>query len=87
MTSLDVETRPHGTSLDAGYDKRLMVTAGRASRQLGQRIASKLGVELTDPGLKTFTDGEVYSNLWQLTFAPDGRCTRFVEWYVLHPRD
>ena len=60
MTSLDVETRTQPTSLDVGYDKRLMVTAGRASRALGTKIAGSLGVGLTDPGLKTFTDGEVY---------------------------
>ena len=60
MTSLDLETKAQPTSLDAGYDKRLMITAGRASRELGANIASKLGVGLTDPGLKTFTDGEVY---------------------------
>ena len=60
MTSLDVETRMRPTSLEAGYDKRLMITSGRASRALATRIASKIGVGLTDPGLKTFTDGEVY---------------------------
>jgi ribose-phosphate pyrophosphokinase len=37
-----------------------MVTAGRASRELGGKISDKLGVELTDAGLKTFADGEVY---------------------------
>jgi ribose-phosphate pyrophosphokinase len=48
------------TSVDAGYDKRMMVAAGRASRELGARIADRLGVGLTDAGLKTFSDGEVY---------------------------
>jgi ribose-phosphate pyrophosphokinase len=48
------------TSIPARYEKRLMVTAGRASRELGGKIAEKLGVELTDAGLKTFADGEVY---------------------------
>ena len=37
-----------------------MVTAGRASRELGGKIAEKLEVELADAGLKTFADGEVY---------------------------
>jgi ribose-phosphate pyrophosphokinase len=60
MSSLDVETRTISTSLDMGYDKRMMVAAGRASRDLGAKIASKIGVGLTDAGLKTFTDGEVY---------------------------
>jgi ribose-phosphate pyrophosphokinase len=48
------------SSIEARYDKRLMVTAGRASRELGGKIAEKLGVDLTDAGLKTFADGEVY---------------------------
>jgi ribose-phosphate pyrophosphokinase len=48
------------TSIPARYEKRLMVTAGRASRELGGKIAEKLGVVLTDAGLKTFADGEVY---------------------------
>jgi len=29
--------------------------------------------------------GRVFSNLFELTFDADGRCTRFVEWYVEHP--
>ncbi|MDQ4041883.1 MAG: ribose-phosphate pyrophosphokinase-like domain-containing protein, partial [Actinomycetota bacterium] len=43
-----------------GYDKQLMVTAGRTSIELGGKIAEKLGVNLTDAGLKTFANGEVY---------------------------
>jgi ribose-phosphate pyrophosphokinase len=60
MSSLETETRPLSTSLPFGYDKRLMIAAGRASRELGAAIAEKMGVGLTDAGLKTFTDGEVY---------------------------
>jgi ribose-phosphate pyrophosphokinase len=60
MTTLDVDTSTQGTSIHGSYEKRLMITSGRASRDLATRIAGKLGVELTDPGLKTFTDGEVY---------------------------
>ena len=48
------------TSIPAGYEKRLMVAAGRASLELGAKIADRLGVALTDAGLKTFADGEVY---------------------------
>ena len=47
-------------SIEAGYEKRLMVTAGRSSRELGGKIAERLNVELIDAGLKTFADGEVY---------------------------
>ncbi len=47
-------------SIKSGYEKRLMISAGRASRELGGKIAEKLEVELTDAGLKTFADGEVY---------------------------
>ena len=47
-------------SVSATYEKRLMLTAGRASMELGGKIAEKLGVEPIDAGLKTFPDGEVY---------------------------
>jgi ribose-phosphate pyrophosphokinase len=58
---LETMTAPEAaSSVHAGYDKRMMVAAGRASQQLGSRIADRLGVSLTDAGLKTFSDGEVY---------------------------
>jgi ribose-phosphate pyrophosphokinase len=61
MASLEVETRPvPPTVLDASYDKRLMIAAGRSSEELGGKIADRLGVTLTNPGLKTFSTGEIY---------------------------
>jgi ribose-phosphate pyrophosphokinase len=61
MASLEVETHPvPPTVLDASYDKRLMIAAGRSSEQLGSKIAGRLGVTLTNPGLKTFSNGEIY---------------------------
>src|SRR5256885_13176320 len=61
MNRLEVEPRPvPGRDLHVTFDKRLMVAAGRASEELGARIADKLGVDLIDAGLKTFSDGEVY---------------------------
>jgi len=45
------------------------------------------GNEVIATGESRYTDGEAFSNLWQLEFADDGRCSRFVEWFVLHPRD
>jgi ribose-phosphate pyrophosphokinase len=46
--------------LDVGYDKRLMLFAGRANPELAAKIADKLGVELGGVTLKTFSNGEVY---------------------------
>jgi ribose-phosphate pyrophosphokinase len=61
MNRLEVEPRPvPPRGLHVSYDKRLMVAAGRASGELGGKIADKLGVDLIDAGLKTFSDGEVY---------------------------
>ncbi len=38
-------------------------------------------------GVTRYLDtGRVFSNLFELEFDPDGRCTRFVEWYMAHPR-
>src|SRR3982751_5793714 len=61
MSALDLEARSSPNILELAYDKPMMVGAGRPSRELGAKIAAKLGVGLTDAGLKTFTDGEVYS--------------------------
>jgi ribose-phosphate pyrophosphokinase len=60
MNRVDVESRPLPKSLPGAYEKRLMVASGRASGELGAKIANKLGVSLIDAGLKTFSDGEVY---------------------------
>ena len=61
MSSVGHRNGAHlGSFIPAGYDKRLMVAAGRASLDLGAKIAERLGVGLTDAGLKTFSDGEVY---------------------------
>ena len=63
MSTVETETQARpapSRSLPIGYDKQLMVTAGRASMELGGKIAAKLGVDLTDAGLKTFANGEVY---------------------------
>ena len=60
-TTVATETRPLVTgAITADYGKRLMVTTGRASKELGSRIAERLNLDLTDAGLKTFSDGEVY---------------------------
>ena len=36
-------------------------------------------------GETRYADGKVYSNLFELTFARDGRCRGFVEWYMRRP--
>ena len=38
-------------------------------------------------GETRYTDGEVFSNLFQLEFDDDGRCTRFTEWFLKHPAE
>ena len=61
MSTVETHARPaHTRSLQAGYEKRLMVTAGRASMELGGKIAEKLGITLANAGLRTFANGEVY---------------------------
>ena len=43
------------------------------------------GDEVIATGETRYANGDVFSNLWQLEFAPDGRCARFVEWYGAAP--
>ena len=47
-------------SIDRDDSKRLMVFAGTSSKQLGQKIADRLGIELGDVRIERFKDGEVY---------------------------
>jgi ribose-phosphate pyrophosphokinase len=61
VTTIETEVAAAaGPFITADYDKRLMVTAGRSSLDLGAKIADRLGLGLTGAGLKTFSDGEVY---------------------------
>ncbi len=56
-----VEPQPSpATRLNLGYDKNLMLFAGRAHPELAAKIAAKLGIEPGPVVLKTFTNGEVY---------------------------
>jgi ribose-phosphate pyrophosphokinase len=59
MSAVAPQPRPK-SHLDLGYDKRLMLFAGRANPELAAKIADKLGVALGGVTLKTFSNGEVY---------------------------
>jgi ribose-phosphate pyrophosphokinase len=49
-----------GHWLQRGPEGRLMLFSGRSNRDLAERIAEKLNIELGDVHLKTFANGEVY---------------------------
>ena len=59
MSAIHTHPAPR-TSLELGYDKRLMVFSGRANPELALRIAGKLDVDLGAVTLKKFSNGEVY---------------------------
>ncbi|WP_433502818.1 ribose-phosphate diphosphokinase [Pseudonocardia halophobica] len=60
MTTDAPAPAPPVTSMRLGYDKRLMLFAGRANPALADAIARELGVELGPVTLKTFSNDEVY---------------------------
>jgi ribose-phosphate pyrophosphokinase len=60
MSVIDPQPATLRTSIEAGYDKRLMLFSGRANPELAARIAGKLEVELGPVELRTFSNGEVY---------------------------
>jgi hypothetical protein len=43
------------------------------------------GKRAVTTGTTTYSNGRVYSNLWEVDFDDQGRCTRFVEWFMRHP--
>jgi ribose-phosphate pyrophosphokinase len=59
MSAIEPQQAPR-TSLEVGYDKRLMLFSGRANPELAMKIAGRLDVDLGDVTLKTFSNGEVY---------------------------
>jgi ribose-phosphate pyrophosphokinase len=59
MALLETHTVP-ATSLQLGYDKKLMLFSGRSNPELAAKIAHKIGIELGPITLKTFSNGEVY---------------------------
>jgi hypothetical protein len=38
-------------------------------------------------GTSTYSDGRVFHNLWEVDFDDQGRCSRFVEWYMCQEAD
>ncbi len=60
MSALGPLSAASATALELEYGKRLMLFAGRATPELGNRIADKLSVDLGGVKLKTFSNGEVY---------------------------
>ncbi len=55
-----LQERPSASEIELVYNKRLMLVSGRANPELANRIADKLGVELSPVTHKTFSNGEVY---------------------------
>ena len=43
------------------------------------------GNKATATGTTTYEDGRIFWNMWELEFTPDGRCRRFVEWFMRQP--
>jgi ribose-phosphate pyrophosphokinase len=60
MSVIEPQPATLRTSIEAGYDKRLMLFSGRANPELAARIASKLEVEIGPVERRTFSNGEVY---------------------------
>jgi len=59
MSAVHTQSEP-STRLELGYDKNLMLFAGRANPALAAKIAGKLGVAPGPIELKTFSNGEAY---------------------------
>jgi hypothetical protein len=80
------------------YDEPLAGAAAIADSWLGERDepgsweaayapALIAGDTVIAKGETRYASGDVFSNLWELEFAADGRCSSFVEWYIRHPKD
>jgi len=79
------------------YDEPLLGVAAVVDAWLGDRdepgsweaaYAPSLvaGDRAIATGESRYANGNVFSNLFDVEFSADGRCTRFTEWYVLQPK-
>jgi ribose-phosphate pyrophosphokinase len=66
-----LETRPAPNEIELEARKRLMLFSGRANPNLAARIASRIGVDLGNVTLRTFTNGEVYCRYEQSVRGAD----------------
>jgi hypothetical protein len=90
LFSADVSYRYHPfdeplTGAEAVADSWLANQDEPGTWEAHYRPALISGSEAITTGETRYDDGAVFSNLWQLEFDDEGRCTRFVEWYLRHP--
>jgi hypothetical protein len=80
------------------YDEPLQGADAVAASWLGDRDEPGSWEAAYAPALTTgnaaiakgetrYSDGKVFSNLFELEFDDEGRCTRFVEWFLLQPSE
>jgi len=60
MSVATMSAAEHASWMERAPHKRLMLFSGRSNPALGEDIAARIGIELGDVLLKTFTNGEVY---------------------------
>jgi ribose-phosphate pyrophosphokinase len=60
MSVASMSAAEHASWMERAPHKRLMLFSGRSNPALGEDIAARIGIELGDVLLKTFTNGEVY---------------------------
>jgi len=79
------------------YDEPLRGRAAIVDSWLGERdepgswqaryeAALVAGERAIAKGETRYMNGRRFSNLWELRFDADGRCSEYVEWYMEHPR-
>ena len=83
---------------DHPYDEPLEGADAVAAAWLGDRDepgsweaayapALVVGNAAITKGETRYTNGNVFSNLFELEFDDAGRCTRFAEWFLLQPSE
>jgi hypothetical protein len=80
--------RPYGDAIvgaDAIVDDWLSDRDEPGSWEAEYRPLAIAGSHAITTGETRYTNGDVYSNLWELEFDNEGRCSKFVEWFMKHP--
>ena len=54
-------------------------------RKKPKEHGARLAVEGLAKGETSYSNGRRFSNLWELRFDADGRCSEYVYWFMLQP--
>jgi hypothetical protein len=72
--------------VDAIFENWMLTPDEPGSWEAKYRPAVVEGNRAVTTGITSYAAGRSYWNMWELDFDDEGKCTRFVEWFMQVPK-